>query len=90
MLKNGVDYREKFASTPQVDSLKILLSLVAHYDWDLELNDIVGFFLEALLEKGEKIFMEQIPGHDDALEEFCNSLEIFMACHKVLIMPNSF
>ena len=65
MLKNGVDYREKFASTPQVDSLKILLSLVAHYDWDLELNDIVGFFLEALLEKGEKIFMEQIPGHDD-------------------------
>ena len=65
MLRNGVHYREKFAPTPRIDSLRLLLSLVAYYDWDLELNDIVGFFLQAMLEKGEKVFMYQIPHRDD-------------------------
>ena len=35
---------------------------------DLEFNDIIAFFLEALLEKGELIFMEQIPGHEDGTD----------------------
>ena len=47
MLIDGVDYRDKYASTPRWQSIRIMLAMAAHFDLEIELNDIVAFFLQA-------------------------------------------
>ena len=41
------------------------------FDLDLELNDVVAFFLTAYLEKNEVVFMEQPESSDDKSGRIC-------------------
>jgi hypothetical protein len=59
MLVNGVDYREKYAATPKWITTRFMLAMAAHFDLEIELNDVKAFFLTASLEPGEEICMEQ-------------------------------
>ena len=71
MLRDGVDYRESYAATPRWNSVRMIFAIAAHFDLDLELNDVVAFFLTAYLEAGENIFMEQEPRVDDKSGRIC-------------------
>jgi hypothetical protein len=61
MLTQGIDYKEKNASTVRFNSILILLALAVYHGWDIVLYDIRSFFLYGKFE-GEEVFMEQQPG----------------------------
>lgn len=60
LLKEGIDYAEKFASTVRWNSIRMLLALAVTHDLDIVLFDIVEFFLYGELD--DEVYMEQPPG----------------------------
>ena len=58
--KEGKDYTETFSPVSKKDSLRIILSLVAHYDLELHQMDMKTAFLNGNLDKG--IYIEQPKG----------------------------
>lgn len=60
MLTQGIDYKEKFASTVRWNSILVLLAIAAKFDYDISLFDMKTFFLNGKLE--DSVFMEQAPG----------------------------
>ncbi|GAA0146788.1 transmembrane signal receptor [Lithospermum erythrorhizon] len=56
----GVDYLDTFAHVAKLTSVRLFLSLVATYDWQLYQLDIKNAFLHGDLE--EEVYMEQPPG----------------------------
>jgi len=57
MLKQGIDYEEKFASTVRWNSLKVLMAIAVLHDFDIVVFDVSTFFLYGRLD--EPVFMEQ-------------------------------
>ena len=49
--KNGIDYKETFSLVSKVDSLKIIMALVAHYDLELHQMDVKTTFLNENLDE---------------------------------------
>ena len=58
----GIDYEETFAPVARLDSLRLLLSLAATYDWEIHQIDIKSAYLNGLLNK--EIYMEQPKGFE--------------------------
>ena len=58
----GIDYEETFAPVARLDSLRLLLSLAATYDWEIHQIDIKSAYLNGLLD--EEIYMEQPKGFE--------------------------
>ncbi|KAM0968159.1 hypothetical protein TB1_015836 [Malus domestica] len=56
----GIDYSETFSPVSTKDSLRIILSLVAHYDLELNQMDVKTAFLNGELE--EEIYIQQPMG----------------------------
>ena len=56
MLKQGVDYAEKYASTVRWNSIKVMLAIAAKHNYDIALVDISTFFLYG--ELSDAVFME--------------------------------
>ena len=56
----GIDYEETFAPVAKLNSICVLLSLVANLDWPLQQLDIRNAFLNGDLE--EEVYMEVPPG----------------------------
>jgi transposase InsO family protein len=65
----GIDFHETFAPTGRMNSLRIFLSLAAHYDLNLHQIDIVQAFLIAKLD--HEIYMRQPPGYEDQTNNVC-------------------
>lgn len=57
----GVDYLETFAPVAKMNTVRVILSLAANYDWDLQQFDVKNAFLHGDLE--EEIYMEVPPGY---------------------------
>jgi len=57
----GVDYMETFAPVAKMNIVRMILSLAANYDWNLQKFDVKYAFLHGEIE--EEIYMELPPGH---------------------------
>ena len=64
MLVQGIDYKEKFASTVRWAATKLIIAQAVMEDWDLLHVDIKTFFLYGVLDEGKPVFMEQPEGWD--------------------------
>lgn len=62
----GIDYTETFAPVAKMNSIHLVLSLVASYKWEFHQMDVKSAFLHGNLH--EEIYMEQPPGfiHNDS------------------------
>jgi hypothetical protein len=71
MMKQGIDFTEKYASTVRWNSIKVLLAIACYMDYDLVLFDISTFFLYGKMPKGSEVYMEQAEGweHPDFPKE---------------------
>jgi hypothetical protein len=64
----GIDYNETFASETKPLTWRILLDLLAYYDWKVEQIDIIGAFLNG--ELTETIYIDLIDGIDETLSAY--------------------
>lgn len=60
--RHGVDYDEVFAPVARLDSVRLLLALVAHAGWTVHHMDVKSAFLNGELE--ETVFVAQPPGFE--------------------------
>ena len=58
----GVDYQETFALVAKMNTMRILLSLAAHFNWQLQQYDVKNAFLHGDLE--EEIYTTIPPGFE--------------------------
>ncbi|RVW44256.1 Retrovirus-related Pol polyprotein from transposon TNT 1-94 [Vitis vinifera] len=58
--KEGIDYRDTFSPVSKKDSLRIIMTLVTHFDLELHQMDVKTAFLNGNLD--EDIYMEQPKG----------------------------
>ncbi|KAK9160022.1 hypothetical protein Syun_006363 [Stephania yunnanensis] len=58
--KKGIDYKKTFSPVSKKDSLRIILALVAHFDFELQQMDVKTAFLNGQLE--EEVYMKQPEG----------------------------
>ena len=58
--KEGIDYEETFSPIAMLKSIKILLSITAHYDYEIWQMNVKTAFLNGNLE--EEIYMIQPEG----------------------------
>ncbi|WKA08924.1 hypothetical protein VitviT2T_026606 [Vitis vinifera] len=56
----GIDYKETFSPISKKDSLHIIMTLVAHFDSELQQMDVITKFLNGNLE--EEVYMKQPEG----------------------------
>ena len=58
--KEGIDYEETFSPVAMLKSIRILLFITAHYNYEIWQMDVKTVFLNGNLE--EKIYMMQLEG----------------------------
>ncbi|MDF3665340.1 reverse transcriptase domain-containing protein, partial [Enterobacter hormaechei] len=58
--KQGVDYEDTFSPVAMLKSIRILLAIVAHYDYEICQMDVKTAFLNGNIE--EDLYMEQPKG----------------------------
>jgi hypothetical protein len=65
--KYGIDYEEVFALVARLNTVRLLISLVAHHSWKIYQLDVKSAFLNGVLE--EEVYVEQPEGFISQGEE---------------------
>ena len=63
----GIDYQETFAPVAKQVTVRLLLSLAAYYDWDIDQLDVKTAFLNPKLH--EEVYMQPPEGYTDPEEQ---------------------
>jgi hypothetical protein len=71
----GVDYLETYSLVAKLASLRTILALAAHLDWDIECFDFNAAYLNGELKESEEIYMEQPPGYAEGRAGFVKQLK---------------
>ena len=58
--KYGINYEEVIAPVARLDTVRMLISLAAHYSWKIYQLDVKSTFLNGILE--EEVYLEQPEG----------------------------
>jgi hypothetical protein len=66
MLRQGIDYEKKHASTVRWNSINILIAIAVKMEFDIVLIDIKTFFLYGRLTPGNEMYMEIPKGWEDS------------------------
>lgn len=61
--KEGIYYNEIFSPIIKYTTIRTMLALVVHFNWELEQLDVITAFLHGELD--EKIFMDQLKGFEN-------------------------
>ncbi len=64
VMKQGIDYSEKYAATARWETYRVLIAIAVHKGWPLHLIDVKTFFLYGELPEDERIHMQQVSGHE--------------------------
>ena len=73
----GTDYFETYSPVAKLSSLRTILALAAHEDWDIDCFDFDGAYLNGELGEDEDIYMKNPPGYnedDDTVKHLKKSL----------------
>jgi len=70
----GVDYLDTYSPVAKLASFWTILTLAAHFDWEVECFDFNSAYLNGELEDTEEIYMEQLPGYEEGSKDFVKQL----------------
>ena len=59
----GIDYNNTYAPVARLLSLRTILAIATHNDWDIKVFDFHSAFLNGKLDQDEDIYMELPPGY---------------------------
>ena len=60
----GIDYYETYAPVAHLASLRLILALAVHHDWEIKVFDFHSAFLNGKLNNNKVIYMELPPGFE--------------------------
>ena len=61
--KQGLDFQETFASVAKITSIRVILAVAAHNNWQIHQLDVTAAYLNGVIDA--EIFMAQPPGYVD-------------------------
>jgi hypothetical protein len=71
----GVDYLKTYSPVAKLASLRTILALAVHLDWEIECFDFNAAYLNGELKESEEIYMEQPPGYAEGRAGFVKWLK---------------
>jgi len=59
--KQGLDFQETFVPVAKMTSIRVILAVVVHNNWQIHQLDVTAAYLNSVIDT--KIFMAQLPGY---------------------------
>jgi hypothetical protein len=63
---HGVNYHETFAPVAKLASVRTILAIATWNNWEIDVFDFHGVYLNGELDEGENVYMEQPPEYETA------------------------
>jgi hypothetical protein len=60
----GQDYYDTFSLVARLASFRAILALAARFDWEIDMFDFIGAYLNGELDEDEEIYMQPPPGYE--------------------------
>ena len=60
----GQDYYDTFSPVARLASFRAVLVLATHHDWEIDMFDFIGTYLNSTLDDDEEIYMQPPPGYE--------------------------
>src|SRR5712671_202343 len=65
----GQDYYDTFLPVARLASFRAVLALAAHFDWEIDMFNFIGAYLNSELDEDEEIYMQPPPGYEGQGED---------------------
>ena len=60
----GQDYYDTFSPVARLASFRAILALAMRFDWEIDMFDFIGAYLNSELDEDEEIYMQPPPGYE--------------------------